>query len=128
MVDQNEQIVGMDARLLRRPVKEKFRVLDHVLVQRVAARDEERHGCPVPPAGPARLLPGAGDRARIAVDDARLQLADVDAELQRVRADDAEDLAAAQAPLDLPPLLRQIAAAVAADRFAAQLVLHQSCR
>src|SRR5215813_4095890 len=42
-------------------------------------------------------------------------MADVDAELERARGDDAEHLARAQTLLDLAPAQRQVAAAVAAD-------------
>ena len=57
----------------------------------------------------------AGDRARVAGEDRDVERADVDAQLERVRGDDAEDLAVAQPALDRPALRRQVAAAVAAD-------------
>ena len=69
----------------------------------------------VAPARPSELLPRRGHRARVAGEDRHVEPADVDAELERVRRDDAEDLAVAQAALDRPPLGRQVAAAIAAD-------------
>src|SRR5690606_9778001 len=99
-----------------RPIEEEIRVLDDVLIQRVAACHHERHGAPMPAACASRLLPSARHRARVAVQDAGLQLADIDAELQRVRADDPADLAAPQPALDLAPQLRQVSAAIAANR------------
>ncbi|MFN8620495.1 MAG: hypothetical protein U0869_07105 [Chloroflexota bacterium] len=53
---------------------------------------------------------------------ATVQAADVDAQLQRVRAHDAQQLAAAQSALDGSPLGRQVAAAIAADPIAAARV------
>ena len=67
------------------------------------------------PAGAPQLLPRARHRAGIAGEDRDVQRADVDAELQRVGGDDAEDLAVAQAALDRPALRGQVAAAIAAD-------------
>ena len=70
---------------------------------------------PDAPPGAARLLPGGGDAARIAEQHRRVEAADVDAQLERVGGDDAQHRAVAQAALDLAPLQRQVAAAVAAD-------------
>ena len=41
MIDQNDQIIRMNTRLLRRAIEEKSRILDQILIQRIAARDEE---------------------------------------------------------------------------------------
>ena len=67
----------------------------------------------------------AGDRARVAGQDRHVEAPDVDAELERVGGDDAEDLAVAQPVLDRPPLGRQVAAAVAADAAARAVALAQ---
>ena len=67
-------------------------------------------------AGAAHLLPGAGERARVAGEHRGVEPADVDAQLERVGGDDAADAALAQAALDRAALVRQIAAAVALDR------------
>ena len=69
--------------------KKIIRILDHILIERVAAGHHKRDRAPLPPARAAGLLPRAGDRARVAVQHTRLQLPDIDAELQRIRADDA---------------------------------------
>src|SRR5690606_3244865 len=50
--------------------------------------------------------------------DRRVELADVDAELERVRRDDAEQLTAGEAGLDLATLLRRVAGAVGSDPLA----------
>ena len=70
---------------------------------------------PVAAARAADLLPGARERARVAGEHRRIEPADVDAQLERVRRDDAADAPVAQAALDGAPLVRQIAAAVALD-------------
>ena len=110
---QDEQVVGVDQRLLRRRLQEVLGVADDELVERRARRDEDgdRAG---PPAGPAQLLPRGRDGARVADHDRRLQRADVDAELQRVRADHPVHLARTQPGLDLAPVQREVAGAVAA--------------
>ena len=100
-------------------------MVDDVLVDRGAGRDEDRDARPRPPAGPPELLPGRGDRARVAGHDRHVEPADVDAELERVGGDDAEDLAVAQPALDRPALGRQVAAAVAPDPTARAAALAQ---
>ena len=75
--------------------KKYSRILDQILIQRIAARDENRQRGLLPPPGTPGLLPSAGYRARIAIEHARLQLANIDAQLQRVRADNAADFPAA---------------------------------
>ena len=54
-------------------------------------------------------------RARVADEHRRVEAADVDPELERVRRDDAEHRSLAQPALDLAALQREIAAPVAAD-------------
>ncbi len=66
--------------------------------------------------GAAHLLPGRGDRPRIADADRRVEAANVDAELERVGGHHPPYPTVAQAALDLLALVRQVAAAVAADR------------
>ena len=56
-----------------------------------------------------------GDPVRVASEDRHIQAADVDVELERIRRDDAEDLAVAEALLDRAALRRQVAAAIATN-------------
>ncbi|MGA0096328.1 MAG: hypothetical protein ACO3IP_07425, partial [Burkholderiaceae bacterium] len=69
----------VDDRLRRRALEEKLGLADQILIQRAGGGDENGErgvgGAP----GPAHLLPGAGDCARIAAQHRRFQLADVDA-------------------------------------------------
>ena len=95
-------------------VEEVRRVAHDELIDRRAARDQDRGGSPGPAAGAAGALPGRGDRARIAGHHRHVERADVDAELQRVGRDDGADQPVAQPALDLAPPVRQIAAAIAA--------------
>ena len=90
-------------------------MVDDVLVDRRAGGDQDRHAGARSPSGPAELLPGPGDRARVAGEDRDVQPPDVHAELEGVGGDDAEDLTVAQAVLDRAALGREVAAAVAAD-------------
>ncbi|MNQ91218.1 hypothetical protein D3C85_1065900 [compost metagenome] len=95
MIHEDDQVIGMNTRLLWRALKEIPRILNQILIQWIAARDENRQRGLLPPSGPPGLLPSAGYRAWIAIEYTRLQLADIDAQLQRVRADYAADLPAA---------------------------------
>ena len=65
---------------------------------------------------PAGLLPQAGDDARVAHQHRRIQVADVDAQLQRRGCGYPQQAPAlAQAALDLPALFGAVAGAVGAD-------------
>src|SRR5262249_34116642 len=77
----------------------------------VLRRDQDREAV-LAAAGASPLLAKAGDRAGEADRDRAVEVADVDAELERVGGRDAEQLALYQASLDLPSLLRCVARAV----------------
>ena len=82
-----------------------------VLVERVLACDEDGEALP-PAAGPAPLLAEARNGAGEADRDHRVEGADVDPELERVRRADAEELAREEPLLDLAPLRRRVAGAI----------------
>ncbi len=115
MVQQDQKVVGVHAAVLGGAGEEVVRVLHDELVHGVALGNQDGKAVPGPAPGPARLLPGAGDGARVARHDARLQVADVDAQLQRVGAHNAHDRAVAQPLFNVAPEVRQIAAPVAGD-------------
>ncbi len=71
-----------------RLLKEVVGMHDDVLVKRRRGSDDEDGADALPSPRPSRLLPGRSDGAGIAVDDAGLKRADVDAKLQRVSRDD----------------------------------------
>ena len=99
-----------DRRLDAAP-EQRLGLAHEVLVERVLARDE--HGEPVAaPAGPAPLLAQARDGPGEADRDGAVEQADVDAELERVRRGDAEQLALHQPALDLAPLRGGVPGAV----------------
>ncbi len=93
MVQKDEEIVGIDAAVLRRPREKIFGIFHDKLIQRIAPADENRQRMAGSPARAPRLLPGAGDRAGVACHDAGLQIADIDTKLQRIGADDPHHLA-----------------------------------
>ena len=84
------------------------------LVERVLAGDVEGDAVAAPPR-PAPHLAQAGDRAGEGDADRGVELADVDAELERVGGDHGEQLAAGELGLDLAPLLGRVAGAVGRD-------------
>ena len=108
-------VVRIDARLFDRRAEQELRLAREVLVERRARRDEHADALGAAPPGAAEALPRGRDRARVARAHDRVELADVDPELERVRRHDAEDLAFAQPPLDVAPLLGKVAAAVGHD-------------
>ena len=111
--EQDVQVVRIDTGLLRWPLEQELGVMDDVLVDRRTRGDEDRDARPGPPPGSTELLPGRRDRARIAGQDRRVESTDVDAELERVGRDDAEDLPVSQSSLDGSTLGGEIAAAIA---------------
>ena len=113
--EQDVEVVGVEARLLGLAAEQELGVVDHVLVDRRRRRDEDRDAHVAPATGASHLLPGGGDRARVAGQHRDVEAADVDAQLEGVGADDAQDLAVAQPALDRSPLRGQVAAAVAAQ-------------
>src|SRR5207244_9115528 len=113
---EDQQVVRVDQSLLGIAAEEIFGMIDEVLVQWAARRHVDRRRRPSPATGPPNLLPGACDRAGIAAEHGGIEVADIDAQLERVRADHAAHRTIAESVLDLAPLQRQVATAVAADR------------
>ncbi len=123
MVHEDERVVRIHARVLGRRPEEVLGVGHHELVQRRARRHQDGRRPAAATAGAAGLLPERRDPAGIASQHRDVQVADVDAELERVGRDDAEHLALAQALLDRPAPGGQVAAAIAAhDPAVARLV------
>src|SRR6202521_4680464 len=113
---EDQQIVGVDQSLFRVSSKEVFGMVDEVLIERAArGHIDGGRGTPAPPRTPD-LLPGAGDRPGVATENGRVQVPDVDAEFERIGADDATHRSVAQPVLDLAALQGQVSAAIAADR------------
>ena len=117
VMQQDEQIVRIDAAMLRREREKVIRIFHDKLVQRIAACDQDGKRSACAPARASGLLPGAGNRSRIARHDAGFQIADVNAQFQRVGADDTHYFTCAQAVFDFPPEVRQITAAVSGDKM-----------
>src|SRR5207237_2774468 len=111
---------------LGRAVEHVSRMLNDVLIDRRRRRDEEGGGQILAPAGASHLLPRRRHGPRVAEEDGGLERADIDAELQGVRRNDATDGTVAQALLDRAPLRRQIAAAIAADEILRPLRLRKT--
>ena len=115
MVEQDQQMIGVDQRLFGRTREEIFGMMGQELVERTG-RGDQHGGCRVISApGPARLLPDAGDGSRIADQHRRAQPADVDAQFEGIGGNDEFDRAIAQSFFDLAALGGQVAGAVAAD-------------
>ncbi len=112
---QNIGIARVDQRVLVRAAEQIARMPHIVLVQRVVQRDQHRQGVPRAPSCPACLLPHAGDRPRKAHQHRGVQVANIDAQLQRRGGGHPQQSSAGpHSPLDLPPLLGPVPGAVGA--------------
>ena len=114
-----EQDVGVgrvDDGGLGRPGEDLLGVGHEPLVELVVAGHEHGDGLLALAPGPPRLLPERGDRAREAVEDAGVEPADVDAQLEGGGGDDGPQPAGEQLGLDLAALGGQVAAPVGGAR------------
>ena len=117
---------GVDPRVLGRGAEEILRMRGEELVHGRAAGDQHRRRGPAAPPRPARLLPQRGDGAGEAREHGHVEVADVDAELERAGGHHAEHVARAQPLLDFAAAKREVAAPIAADDAGvARPVLHQ---
>ncbi len=112
--EEHVKVVRVETRFFRRSLEDEVRMMDDVLVDGSPAGDKDRHARAEPTAGPADLLPGCGNGARITGQHRHVEAADVDAQLEGIGADDPQELALTQALLDRPTLGREVAAPVAA--------------
>src|SRR5690606_12038899 len=87
VVDEDFEIVGVDAGALRRRFKEVVRPLDDVLVHWRRRGDEYGYRGRLTPPRATGALPGRGDRAGVAGQHAGVERADIDAQLQRAGRD-----------------------------------------
>src|SRR5262249_39234002 len=126
VIHQDQQLVRIEARVLRTRAEEEVRMASEVLVERVARADEHPDRAPLAPARAAESLQCARDRAGIAVQDANIQCADVHPELQRRSGDDAIEAPRAELRLFVAPVRRQVATAVGRDaRGLARIAVEQ---
>ena len=121
VADADYQVVGVDEAGLRRRFEQVLGMSRHVLVQRRRVGDENGERRLVAATGATHLLPGAGQRARVAEQHGRVQPADVDSQLEGVGRGDGAHASAAQAGLDGAPLAGQVAAAITLDGRLARL-------
>ena len=115
MPQQHVDVIGVNERVLQRAAKQLPRVTHEILIQGIVQADEHGQRGPFAAAGAAGLLPEAGHRARIAHQQSGVQMAHVNAQLQRRGGGHRQQVAAEKFLLDLPPLPRQIAGAVGLD-------------
>ncbi len=104
----------IEDRRLHRAVEELVGMAAEELVERVLAGDVDREPPAAPPRPPPHLLE-RGDGAGEGDDDRGVEGADVDAELERARGDDGEQLAFGELALELVTLLGGVARAVGGD-------------
>ncbi len=127
MIQQNFQVIGIDTSVFRRAVEEIFGMLNNVLVERRARRDQhrKRRGLSAPRA--ARTLPRGRDGAGIAGHHDCVKRTDVHAEFQRIGSHHSANLTVPQFRFNLPALLRQIPAPITAHAFpgAARMIVFQ---
>ena len=104
---------GVDHGVLGRPVEQLLVMLREVLVERIVLRDEDGQRLGLAPSRPARLLPHRCPGPGITRQHGRVERADVDPELERVRGGDRDQLAVGELPFDRAAILGQVAGPVA---------------
>ena len=115
VLEQDEQVIRVDQRLLGRALEEILRMVGEELVERTGGGDHDRCSGFEAASRPPRLLPRRSDGARVADEDRRAQPADIDAQLEGVRSNHGPDGAFSQSLFDLAALVGKIAGAVAAN-------------
>src|SRR5215471_800360 len=117
VIDEDMNVVGIDKPHLRRLVQKIVRVIDNELIERCAGghKHGNQHSTAAP--GPADPLPGRCDRPRIPRKDRHVQAPDIDSQFQSVCRNHSANAALAQSTLDLPPLVREVSAAISNDGF-----------
>src|SRR5439155_6760291 len=98
-----------------RPAEDLRRMTDDVLVQGVVLCDEYHERALLRAPRTPRLLPRPGDGSGVARDDAGIEPADVDAELERGRCGDPEQRTIRQIAFEGPPFLGKVSRAVRRD-------------
>ena len=111
---EHARVGVVEDRRLHAPLEQRWGLAHEVLVERVFRRNEDREAV-LTAARASPLLTEARDRSGEADGDRAVEVADVDAELERVGGGDAEELALDEPPLDLPPLLRRVPGAVGGE-------------
>ncbi len=115
MLFEDVGIVGMDERVLDRLGKEDFGVAHEKLVERIVQPNENGERIIRAATGAPRLLPQTRNRARIADEHGRVEVANVNPQLQCIRRRHAEQIALEQPGFDLAPFVGEIAGAVGTD-------------
>ncbi|MBV6465939.1 MAG: hypothetical protein PGMFKBFP_01229 [Anaerolineales bacterium] len=104
MLQQDQEMVGVDQRLLGRLPEKIFGMVGEELVERIGRRDQRRRGRVVPASRATRLLPRGRDASRVADEDGRAESADVDPQLEGVRRHHEADASIAESLFDLAAL------------------------
>ena len=121
MLEQNEQIVGVDERLFRRAVEEIIGMVGQELIQRVGRGNQGRQRCLTLATGATGLLPCCGNCPWIPSQYSRAHPPNINSQFQRIGGDYSPYLTFSQPSLDLTTLAGQVAAAIGPDLTPLQL-------
>src|SRR5882672_7296109 len=103
--------------MFRRVAEEIVRMSHDELIEWSRRSHQHGAGASAAASGAPGALPRGGDRAGVAGHDDGIERADVNAELERAGRDHAANFSVSEAAFDFAPLVRQVAAAVAANVF-----------
>src|SRR5713226_1501489 len=117
VIDEDFQVVRLNEGVLRRVAKEIVRMANNELIERRGRSYQHGARASAAPASAAGALPGGGDGAGVAGHDHGVERTDVNAELQSTGGNDASNFSVAEAAFDFAALVRQVAAAIAANGF-----------
>ncbi|CAB4776278.1 unannotated protein [freshwater metagenome] len=116
----DERVRGVDHGPFGWAFEQRPRMSHEPLIELVVARHHHGQGWLPVTADPADLLPRRGDGAREPVDDAGVERADVDTELERRRGDHGPEVAVGECVLDLASFVGQVSRTVRAHELGAR--------
>ena len=115
MSPQDIRVGGVDQHIFKILLEKGIGVAHKILVKGVVQSSEETQRFSLAPPASSRLLPGAGNTARIAVKYRSLKATAVNTQFQGVGRHHSQQPAAEQLPLNLASFLREIACPIGLD-------------
>ncbi len=117
MIDEDFQIVRLDEGVFGSIAEEIVRMANDELIERRRRRHQHRARASAAASGAAGALPGGGDGAGVTGHDDGVERTDVNAELESAGGNHSANYSIAEAAFDFAALVRQVAAAIAANGF-----------
>ena len=115
VIEQYDQVIGVDQGMLGRASEEVIRMVSQELVERAGGCHQDCHGRLIASACPPGLLPGTCNRPRISNQQRRAQATNVNPQFECIGSHDGANCSIPQPFFDGTPLGRQVTGAVTAN-------------